>query len=80
MVAMINKSVLPVHHNIPFIGNISYMSQGLKYNIELLLFCKYSSFVRLFIFRHSNPDLFMREKPGLRLPSPLGKTMGQLSF
>lgn len=38
MVAMINKSVLPVHHNIPFIGNISYMSQGLKYNIELLLF------------------------------------------
>ena len=40
MVAMVNKSILPIHHNIPFIGNIAYMSQGLKYNIELLLFCK----------------------------------------
>ncbi|KAK7575552.1 hypothetical protein V9T40_011838 [Parthenolecanium corni] len=38
MVAMINKSILPTHYNIPFVGNVAYFSQGLKFNIELLLF------------------------------------------
>lgn len=50
MVAMINKSVLPIHHNVPFIGNIAYMSQGLKYNIELLLFCKWFLLSPLILF------------------------------
>lgn len=38
MVAMINKSVLPIHHYVPFVGSVCYLSHGLKYNIELLLF------------------------------------------
>ncbi|XKL67657.1 hypothetical protein PGB90_003148 [Kerria lacca] len=38
LVAMINKSILPTHYNIPLIGNAAYLSQGLKYNVELLLF------------------------------------------
>jgi len=42
MVAMVNKSLLPVQLRIPFIGEIIFMTRGLKYNIELLLFCKYT--------------------------------------
>ncbi|OXU30932.1 hypothetical protein TSAR_013160 [Trichomalopsis sarcophagae] len=41
IVAMINKSLLPVRLKIPFFGDIIFMTQGLKYNLELLLFCKY---------------------------------------
>ncbi|GLG98624.1 Autophagy-related protein 9 [Gryllus bimaculatus] len=37
-VAMINKSLLPVKIRIPFIGEIVYLTRGLKYNLELLLF------------------------------------------
>lgn len=40
MVAMINKSLLPVRLKIPVIGEIIFMTRGLKYNMELLLFCK----------------------------------------
>ena len=39
MVAMINKSLLPVRLKIPVIGEIIFMTTGLKYNMELLLFC-----------------------------------------
>lgn len=38
MVAMINKSVLPVHLQVPLLGNVVFLSQGLKYNFELILF------------------------------------------
>lgn len=41
MVAMINKSILPVRLKLPIIGDIIFMTRGLKYNLELLLFCKY---------------------------------------
>lgn len=41
MVAMINKSILPVRLKLPFTGEIIFMTRGLKYNMELLLFCKY---------------------------------------
>ena len=43
LVAMINKSLLPVRFKVPAIGEIIFMTRGLKYNIELLLFCKYYS-------------------------------------
>lgn len=39
MVAMINKSLLPVRLKIPVVGEIIFMTTGLKYNMELLLFC-----------------------------------------
>ncbi|XP_043514678.1 autophagy-related protein 9A isoform X2 [Frieseomelitta varia] len=38
MVAMINKSLLPVRLKIPVVGEIIFMTTGLKYNMELLLF------------------------------------------
>ncbi|XP_046397934.1 autophagy-related protein 9A isoform X1 [Ischnura elegans] len=38
MVAMVNKSLLPVRLNIPIIGETVFLTRGLKYNIELLLF------------------------------------------
>ncbi|XP_078042423.1 autophagy-related protein 9 isoform X2 [Augochlora pura] len=38
MVAMINKSLLPVRLKIPLVGEVIFMTRGLKYNMELLLF------------------------------------------
>ncbi|XP_045169855.2 autophagy-related protein 9A-like [Mercenaria mercenaria] len=36
--AMVNKSVLPLKLNVPFVGEYVFLSTGLKYNIEFLLF------------------------------------------
>ncbi|XP_069585342.1 autophagy-related protein 9B [Ranitomeya imitator] len=38
MVAMVNKSLLPVRFRLPLAGDITFLSQGLKYNLELLFF------------------------------------------
>ncbi|XP_076683763.1 autophagy-related protein 9 isoform X3 [Andrena cerasifolii] len=38
MVAMINKSLLPVRFKVPAVGEVIFMTRGLKYNMELLLF------------------------------------------
>ncbi|XP_053322056.1 autophagy-related protein 9A-like [Spea bombifrons] len=38
MVAMINKNLLPVCFRLPLLGEITFLSQGLKYNLELLFF------------------------------------------
>lgn len=38
MIALLNKNLLPVHHRVPFLGEISYLSTGLDFNIRLLLF------------------------------------------
>lgn len=38
MVAMVNKSLLPVHLSLPLLGNVIFFSQGLKYNFELIFF------------------------------------------
>lgn len=37
-VAMINKSLLPVRLRAPFFGDMIFLTQGLKYNFELILF------------------------------------------
>ncbi|KAI5105745.1 autophagy-related protein 9B, partial [Silurus meridionalis] len=37
-VAMINKSLLPVHLHLPLLGDVVFLTQGLKYNFELILF------------------------------------------
>lgn len=37
-VAMINKSLLPVHLHLPILGDVVFLTQGLKYNFELILF------------------------------------------
>ncbi|XP_077471937.1 autophagy-related protein 9B [Stigmatopora argus] len=38
MVAMINKSLLPVRLQLPLLGEVIFLTQGLKYNFELILF------------------------------------------
>lgn len=38
MVALINKQVLPLQFSVPFVGDVYYLSRGLRYNLELLLF------------------------------------------
>ncbi|PKK17643.1 autophagy-related protein 9A-like, partial [Columba livia] len=37
-VAMVNKSLLPVRFHLPLLGPVVFLTQGLKYNLELLLF------------------------------------------
>ncbi|XP_049886330.1 autophagy-related protein 9A [Pectinophora gossypiella] len=42
MVAMVNKNLLPLQVHVPCIGDFHYLSKGLKWNLEFLLF--YSPF------------------------------------
>lgn len=37
-VAMVNKRLLSLHVKVPMLGEIPYLSKGLKYNLKLLLF------------------------------------------
>ena len=43
LVSMINKSILPCKFHVPFYGEKVFFTQGLKFNYELLLFCKLHS-------------------------------------
>ncbi|KAJ8255324.1 hypothetical protein GJAV_G00203580 [Gymnothorax javanicus] len=38
MVAMVNKSLLPVRFRLPVIGDVVFYTRGLKYNFELIFF------------------------------------------
>merc|ERR1719210_2460459 len=38
LVAMVNKSLLPLKYKIPFLGDHAFLSTGLKFNLELILF------------------------------------------
>ncbi|XP_060549698.1 autophagy-related protein 9B isoform X2 [Pantherophis guttatus] len=38
LVAMVNKSLLPIRFQLPLLGRGVFLTQGLKYNLELLLF------------------------------------------
>ncbi|XP_017773078.1 PREDICTED: autophagy-related protein 9A [Nicrophorus vespilloides] len=39
LIAMTNKKLIPPRVNVPIIGEVVYWSLGLRYNINLLLFC-----------------------------------------
>lgn len=39
-VAMMNKSILPAKITLPFVGEAAILSRGLRYNIDLILFCE----------------------------------------
>lgn len=45
MVAMVNKNLLPLQIHVPCIGDFHYLSRGLKWNLEFLLFCKYKKII-----------------------------------
>ncbi|XP_054163447.1 autophagy-related protein 9A-like [Oppia nitens] len=38
MIALINKGLLPIHYKVPFIGEVIYLTKGLQFNFQLLLF------------------------------------------
>ena len=38
MVAMVNKSLLPLRYTVPLLGDHAFLSTGLRFNLELLLF------------------------------------------
>lgn len=38
MIALINKGVLPIYYRVPLLGEIIYLSTGLEFNLNLLLF------------------------------------------
>ena len=38
LVALINKDVIPVKYKLPFLGNFVFLSSGLRYNLEAMLF------------------------------------------
>ena len=41
MIAMVHKQHLPLHHQVPFIGDVIFFSEGLKFNLEWLFFGSY---------------------------------------
>uniref|UniRef100_A0A8C4S3H5 Autophagy-related protein 9 n=1 Tax=Erpetoichthys calabaricus TaxID=27687 RepID=A0A8C4S3H5_ERPCA len=38
MVAMVNKSLLPIRYRLPMLGDVIFYTRGLKYNFELIFF------------------------------------------
>ncbi|XP_064647914.1 autophagy-related protein 9A-like [Lineus longissimus] len=38
MIAMVNKSILSIKYPVPFFGEYIFLSSGLKYNLEMILF------------------------------------------
>ncbi len=47
MVAMVNKSVIQCRFWVPLYGEKVFFTQGLKFNYELILFCKCTTPVRV---------------------------------
>ncbi|MCL4125632.1 UNVERIFIED_CONTAM: hypothetical protein GTU68_037453 [Idotea baltica] len=37
-IAMINKEVIPLKYNLPFLGKYTYLTRGLRFNIDMILF------------------------------------------
>jgi len=38
MIALINKGLLPIHYKVPLLGEIIFLTKGLQFNFQLLLF------------------------------------------
>lgn len=38
LIAMQNKGIIPCVYNFPFIGRRAFLTQGIKYNLKLILF------------------------------------------
>ncbi|XP_044149809.1 autophagy-related protein 9A-like [Bufo gargarizans] len=72
MVAMINKSLLPVRFCLPLVGEVTFLSQGLKYNLELLFFWGPGS---LFQNKWSLQPKYKRPGQRLELAQELSRTI-----
>ncbi|XP_040211350.1 autophagy-related protein 9B [Rana temporaria] len=72
MVAMVNKSLLPVRFRVPLAGEVTFLSQGLKYNLELLFFWGPGS---LFQNKWDLQPKFKRQGQRLELAQDLSRTI-----
>uniref|UniRef100_A0A8C5PN91 Autophagy-related protein 9 n=1 Tax=Leptobrachium leishanense TaxID=445787 RepID=A0A8C5PN91_9ANUR len=71
-VAMINKNLLPVCFQLPLAGEVTFLSQGLKYNLELLFFWGPGS---LFQNKWNLQPKFKRPGQRLELAHQLSRTI-----
>ena len=65
LVAMINKSILPCKFKLPFYGQKVFFTQGLKFNYEILLFCKWLALSLSLLYPI---NVFPLTGPSLRAP------------
>ncbi|XP_054846864.1 autophagy-related protein 9B isoform X2 [Eublepharis macularius] len=72
LVAMVNKSLLPVRFRLPLLGEVVFLTQGLKYNLELLFFWGPGS---LFQGKWNLQPQYKRSGARLQLARRLGRTM-----
>ncbi|KAL8164741.1 UNVERIFIED_CONTAM: Autophagy- protein 9A, partial [Gekko kuhli] len=72
LVAMVNKSLLPVRFRLPLLGEVVFLTQGLKYNLELLFFWGPGS---LFQSKWSLQPQYKRAGARLQLAQRLGRGM-----
>ncbi|XP_077160776.1 autophagy-related protein 9B isoform X2 [Paroedura picta] len=72
LVAMVNKSLLPVRFRLPLLGEVVFLTQGLKYNLELLFFWGPGS---LFQSKWSLQPQYKRAGARLQLARRLGRSM-----
>ncbi|KAJ7322201.1 hypothetical protein JRQ81_018488 [Phrynocephalus forsythii] len=72
LVAMVNKSLLPVRFRLPLLGEVVFLTQGLKYNLELLFFWGPGS---LFQGKWNLQPQYKRAGARLELARRLGRSM-----
>ncbi|XP_061441728.1 autophagy-related protein 9B [Rhineura floridana] len=72
LVAMVNKSLLPVRFHLPLLGEAVFLTQGLKYNLELLFFWGPGS---LFQGKWNLQPQYKRAGARLELARRLGRSM-----
>ncbi|XP_062977750.1 autophagy-related protein 9B [Elgaria multicarinata webbii] len=72
LVAMVNKSLLPVRFQLPLLGEAVFLTQGLKYNLELLFFWGPGS---LFQGKWNLQPQYKRAGARLELARRLGRSM-----
>lgn len=72
LVAMVNKALLPVRFRLPVLGEGVFLTQGLKYNLELLFFWGPGS---LFQSKWSLQPQYKRSGARLQLARRLGRSM-----
>ncbi|CAH1789825.1 unnamed protein product [Owenia fusiformis] len=53
-IAMVNKSLLSLKYRVPFIGEYAFLSTGLKYNLEMILF--WGPYAPFESYWHLKPD------------------------
>ena len=70
MLALVHKNILPLEHRVPFLGDVIFFSEGLKFNIEWILFGTYltnpwAPFSSFQLKRKSIPSFYNKNTLGI---------------